>query len=33
MLACGMRYEGRQIQAVRKWGIYEDIERYGLIRQ
>jgi [ribosomal protein S5]-alanine N-acetyltransferase len=32
MLKCGMRSEGRQLQAVKKWGAYEDIERYGLIR-
>ena len=31
MLKCGMRYEGRSLQAVKKWGIYEDIDRYGLI--
>jgi ribosomal-protein-alanine N-acetyltransferase len=32
MLKCGMRYEGRAVHGIRKWGIYEDIERYGLIR-
>jgi RimJ/RimL family protein N-acetyltransferase len=32
MLKCGMRHEGRLIQRVKKWGIYEDIDQYGLIR-
>jgi RimJ/RimL family protein N-acetyltransferase len=28
----GMRYEGRQVQKIKKWGEFEDIIVYGLAR-
>ncbi len=31
MQKLGMRHEGRQEQHVRKWGVFEDIELYGLL--
>lgn len=32
MAKCGMRHDGRREQAVKKWGRYEDIECYGIVR-
>lgn len=32
MLKLGMTREGRQRQHVKKWGVFEDIEKYGILR-
>lgn len=29
----GMVHEGRQRQHVKKWGVFEDIEKYGILRR
>jgi ribosomal-protein-alanine N-acetyltransferase len=32
MQKLGMSHEGRLRQHVKKWGIFEDIEKYGILR-
>lgn len=32
MVKLGMVHEGRQRQHVKKWGVFEDIEKYGILR-
>lgn len=32
MAKIGMLHEGRQRQHVKKWGVFEDIEKYGILR-
>jgi RimJ/RimL family protein N-acetyltransferase len=32
MTKLGMMHEGRQRQHVKKWGVFEDIEKYGILR-
>ena len=32
MIKLGMVREGRQRQHVKKWGVFEDIEKYGILR-
>jgi [ribosomal protein S5]-alanine N-acetyltransferase len=33
MAKLGMTHEGRQRQHVKKWGVFEDIEKYGILRR
>ena len=32
MQKLGMTYEGRVRQAIKKWGVYEDLDRYAILR-
>ena len=32
MQKAGLRYEGCQRQHVKRWGAYEDLARYGILR-
>lgn len=33
MQKIGMTYEGREPQHLKKWGKFEDLERYGIVRE
>ncbi|MCM2465094.1 GNAT family N-acetyltransferase [Methanoculleus oceani] len=33
MEKCGMVYEGRLRHHVRKWGVYEDVDLWGIVRE
>jgi RimJ/RimL family protein N-acetyltransferase len=33
MQKIGMTYEGRRREHVQKWGVFEDLEMYAILRQ
>ena len=33
LVKLGMTHEGRQREHVKKWGVFEDIEKYGILRR
>ena len=33
MQKLGMRFEGRALQALKKWGRYEDLVSYAILRE